>query len=260
MAGKKRKKSKKSSTPRRKRFNQKQRIQSARRWMLTYDGSNIVKGYRSHYGVDWLCAIKELELLGVEIDPDYKSKLEMTVENQALAKKKKKAKQEELNKWSDDLIEQDHYFAYIAGYTSGGFAYGTTWEEYDNLPDSEKFLSKDVDRYLSENKSNNSLEATMDAQEDKLYQLILKASEMGADKLEIEYKDGYEEITASKGGSGFGIDRLKSDTDETMRFLSRIRELRKRKRVKISGEEYEIQISVYDSFGENAYRIKFQKA
>lgn len=100
----------------------------------------------------------------------------------------------------------------------------------------------------------------MSYQEEKLFQLILKASEMGADELEIEYKDGYEEIIASKGGLGFGIDRIESNTDEAMSLLDRIHELRKRKRVKISGEEYKIQISIYDSFGENAYRIKFQKA
>lgn len=259
MAGKKRKKSKQSSTPRRKRFNQKQRIQSAKHWILTYAGSNIVRGYRTHYGVDWLCAIRELEMLGVKIDPDYKSELIMTVKNQALAKNKQKAKQEELNEWSDDFIERDDNFAYIAGYTSGGFAYGITWEEYDELPDSEKFLPEDVDRYLSENKSVNKQEATMSDQEDKLFQLILKASEMGADALEIEYQDGYEEILAFKGGFGYGIGRIESNTNEAMSLIRRIHELKSRKRIKISGEEYKIQISIYDSFGENAYRIKFQK-
>lgn len=38
----------------------------------------------------------------------------------------------------DDIIlpiESNEYFSYIAGYTSGGAAYGLTWEEYN--PDDE---------------------------------------------------------------------------------------------------------------------------
>ncbi|MCR5794316.1 MAG: hypothetical protein K6G61_03055 [Solobacterium sp.] len=34
--------------------------------------------------------------------------------------------------------EQDERFAYIAGYTSGGFPYGLTWEEVKGLPDDTK--------------------------------------------------------------------------------------------------------------------------
>ena len=29
--------------------------------------------------------------------------------------------------------DQDETFAYIAGYTEGGFAYGMTWEEWEQL-------------------------------------------------------------------------------------------------------------------------------
>ena len=29
--------------------------------------------------------------------------------------------------------DQDETFAYIAGYTEGGFAYGVTWEEWEQL-------------------------------------------------------------------------------------------------------------------------------
>ena len=30
-------------------------------------------------------------------------------------------------------LDQDETFAYIAGYTEGGFAYGVTWEEWEQL-------------------------------------------------------------------------------------------------------------------------------
>ena len=39
-------------------------------------------------------------------------------------KKRKKEKQQET-----PVIEQNEYFAFIAGYTPAGFPYGITWEE-----------------------------------------------------------------------------------------------------------------------------------
>ena len=37
------------------------------------------------------------------------------------------------NRRKKDLqIEQDENFSYIAGYTSGGFPYGNSWEETDD--------------------------------------------------------------------------------------------------------------------------------
>ena len=42
-------------------------------------------------------------------------------------KKKKSRKYEKQLDY--EIITQDEYFYFIAGYTSGGFPYGTTWEE-----------------------------------------------------------------------------------------------------------------------------------
>ena len=50
-----------------------------------------------------------------------KSRLKKHEERQM---KKKKRNHQEM-----EAIEQDEYFYYIAGYTSGGAAYGITWEE-----------------------------------------------------------------------------------------------------------------------------------
>lgn len=50
----------------------------------------------------------------------------------------KKRKQE-----FDDVIESDETFAFIAGYTSGGFPYGVTWEEMEQAPAIDKV--KDID-------------------------------------------------------------------------------------------------------------------
>ena len=44
------------------------RLESARVWLKTDDGKNVAAGYKRHFGVDWSCAFRELEMLGVRID------------------------------------------------------------------------------------------------------------------------------------------------------------------------------------------------
>jgi hypothetical protein len=115
------------SVPKRKRFNQKQRLQSARSWLQTYQGQRIVRDYRKHYGVDFPTAFKELELLGVSISPEYKEAVLRGVQGNIEARRRKK-----LAKQGDGYDEdQDANFAYIAGYTAGGAAYGLTWDEWN---------------------------------------------------------------------------------------------------------------------------------
>ncbi|MBF0197871.1 MAG: hypothetical protein HQL32_09180 [Planctomycetes bacterium] len=122
------KKKKKALPPKRLRMKREGRLASAKTTFLPeYKGKNIVKGYKNWYGVDLLCAITELKMLGCEISEDYENNVKKTIENQRIAKEKRKKKQEheeeELPTW------QDENFFYIAGHTSGGFPYGVTWEE-----------------------------------------------------------------------------------------------------------------------------------
>ncbi len=56
--------------PRRLRMSRPQRLQSARSWLPTYKGKNVVRGYRRCFGVDLLCAVKELRMLGVSISAE----------------------------------------------------------------------------------------------------------------------------------------------------------------------------------------------
>ena len=111
------------------------RLQSAPHWIPKYAGKNIVRGYAKHYGVNLLCAAKELQLLGVEVDPEYVRRLQATVEAKAEAMRKRKEKEP----WARELEELaaadwDDDFAYIAGYTSSGVPYGVTWEEMGEAP------------------------------------------------------------------------------------------------------------------------------
>jgi hypothetical protein len=126
------KKRKHPSTPRRKRLTRRGRLDAAPAWMAKYEGKNLVKCYSKHFAVDKLCALKELEMLGVTFSQEYVSQVKRNVEDQIKAgqeRKRKRKEQEEINLYPDS----DWYFSFIAGYTSGGFAYGTTWEEEEAM-------------------------------------------------------------------------------------------------------------------------------
>lgn len=97
------------------------RLQSAKSWLAKFTGANIIKGYRKHFGVDYLCAICELELLGITLDQEYVVQLKRSIKDQSQAKKRKKM--EKLTNY-----DSDEYFCYIVGYTEGGAAYGLPWE------------------------------------------------------------------------------------------------------------------------------------
>ena len=123
--------------PKRKQYKREQRLQLAKKWLETYAGKNIVKGYRQHYGVDWKTAFTELEMLGIQIDPEYKKRVLESVESQAASRRRKR---EEQNTQSEGLLSefQDDNFAFIVGYTSGGAPYGITWEEWDAIDETEE--------------------------------------------------------------------------------------------------------------------------
>ncbi len=93
-----------------------------------------------------------------------------------------------------------------------------------------------------------------------LHQFLQKAVDLGADGLEIDYKDGHERVAAMHGPLGAGIGSLPSGSKESNQLLAEIDALKKCKRVEIGGVVYRATVSEYDSFGESAFRIKLSKA
>lgn len=114
------------------------RLSSAKNWIKTYSGQNIIKGYSKKYSVDKLCAVKELRMIGVEISEEYEKQLINSMEalrQQRLSFKKKQ--EDELNTLCE--FESDENFAMIIGYTSGGFPYGVTHEEMEEIKIENEF-------------------------------------------------------------------------------------------------------------------------
>ena len=126
-------KKKKSLPPRLKRMKRTDRLQSAKHWLQEFNGENVIRAYRKRYGVDWLCAVKELNMLGVELDSIYVKKLQETVESQIKWNQRRKLeKQKEEEQLCNRYFYSDENFFFIARYTSGGIPYGITWEEAEN--------------------------------------------------------------------------------------------------------------------------------
>lgn len=84
----------KPNTPRQKRMNRQGRVQSARTWINSYTGKNIVRGYSKRYGVDLLCAVKELEILGVKTEKKYIEQLKNQQKAHIKMKEKRKRKED----------------------------------------------------------------------------------------------------------------------------------------------------------------------
>ncbi len=84
----------------------------------------------------------------------------------------------------------------------------------------------------------------------------------GGDAVEVEYKDGYEEIfpVAGRFGTSVGF-RLDSSSPEAVSLREELYKIAKKRRgLTVSGREYELRCRVYDSFGEDAFRLEWKLA
>lgn len=112
-------------------MNRNARLQSARHWIPSYSGRDIVKGYRKWYGVDTVCAILELRQLGVDISETRLLQAKRTEEATAQQRRERRHHAADV----ELLYESDENFAFIAGYTANGVPYGVLWEEMEGTDD-----------------------------------------------------------------------------------------------------------------------------
>jgi len=134
------KKKKKCLGPKRKRMKREARIKSGKLWLEQYSGRNPVRGYARWYGVSRHTALIELKQLGLAIS-------EEEIQNEQLAAaakgERRAAAKKRLLEKDDGFDDYDESFSFIAGYTSGGAAYGITWEEHEQLYEGEANNAKE---------------------------------------------------------------------------------------------------------------------
>ena len=96
-------------------------------------------------------------------------------------------------------------------------------------------------------------------------QLVSEAIRVGANALDVEYKDGIEEVYAMKGttdyGSGFGIAMLPSGSPEAVSLCRELHGIaRKSRTIAVGDSNYELRCRVFESFGEDAFRVEIRPA
>lgn len=108
------------------------RLPHAKKWIKTYRGKNLIKGYAKKFHVDKLCAVKELRILGIEVSAECEKRVVMSIEARKKQRLAIKLKHEQQDK-EYLAFDSDEYFAVIIGYTSGGCPYGITHEQMEEI-------------------------------------------------------------------------------------------------------------------------------
>ena len=91
-------------------------------------------------------------------------------------------------------------------------------------------------------------------------EIASKTIRSGGEAVEVEYKDGYEEIFPLSGPIGVSLGvRLESSSKEARLLRADLYSIaKKRRRITVGGREYELRCRVYDSFGEDAFRLEWK--
>ena len=88
---KRKKKKNRNLGPRRKRLQRQARLEAAVKWRAGYGGNNLVRGYARWFGVDLVCAMTELRMLGAGIDAEYEQQVRQTIAARAEARTRLRA-------------------------------------------------------------------------------------------------------------------------------------------------------------------------
>ena len=115
-------------------MNRQSRLQSAQRWLIAlekdkkFSGKNTVRRYAKWYGVDLLCAIKEVRLLGIIVEDEYEELVRRSIADRLRMKRLKKESSiyAENVVWDDSICydsqfpsEDDGIMSFDRGFTHG---------------------------------------------------------------------------------------------------------------------------------------------
>ncbi|MDQ3776363.1 MAG: hypothetical protein M3461_19400 [Pseudomonadota bacterium] len=95
---------------------------------------------------------------------------------------------------------------------------------------------------------------------DVLLELVGRAIKAVADHMEIEYENGREEVFAVSSAIGVGIASLDAKSEEARLLREELYAIAKKKRIgRIFGCAYAMRVQIYDSFGEDAFRVTIKR-
>jgi hypothetical protein len=88
-------------------------------------------------------------------------------------------------------------------------------------------------------------------------ELAVEAIRCGADMIEVEYDEGYEEVYIRKDNIGLGTRFKGSEGDLLRKELYGL--AKKKQRMLVDNVEYELRARIYDSFGEDAFQVQWRR-
>ncbi len=87
------------------------------------------------------------------------------------------------------------------------------------------------------------------------------ALSLGAQSIEVSYKDGWEWVFANSGGVGTGIAKYKSSSSDGKELRGNLYAFAKTaRRCVIGGQVYILRVAVFESFGEDAFAVSIDLA
>jgi hypothetical protein len=89
--------------------------------------------------------------------------------------------------------------------------------------------------------------------------IFRKALELNSTEIEIEYKDGCEEIFAYRNNFGAGIGNLKSSSEEAKMLRIFLYGAKKATTVVDSTDKFQFSVKIQEDFGEDTFHIRFKK-
>ena len=94
-----------------------------------------------------------------------------------------------------------------------------------------------------------------------LEDLCAHALSCGGESIEVEYKDGREWVFARKGETAFGTANFASSSRDAKELRENLYAAQKKPvRTAIGGQVWILKVGVYDSFGEDAFRVRIDPA
>ena len=96
---------------------------------------------------------------------------------------------------------------------------------------------------------------------DVLAEVVARVLAAGATEFEVEYQDGEEHVVAFSGAVGVGVAAFPSaskDAKDLRRQLYAVS--KKRGKILHAGVEYGLRVKIFDSFGEDAFRVTITKS
>ncbi len=91
--------------------------------------------------------------------------------------------------------------------------------------------------------------------------VVAKILGAGATEFEVEYKNGFDRVFACDGPVGLGVAEYRSESSEAESLRRELYAVpRKGRKITVSGADYLLRVTIFDSFGEDAFRVTIQRS